>query len=494
MTIKRLAIANRGEVALRIIRACQDMGIESILLHSEADVNSMAYRMADDRVCIGPSSVSESYLNIENMIHGALSAEADGIHPGFGFLSENADFAKSCKDRQLIFVGPRPESIRLFGDKISAKKLVASVGVPTLPGYLEEDQSLEKLMEEAEKIGYPVMVKAAGGGGGRGLKIIGSASEAKEAIESAQREGLNAFGSTRVFLEKYLTQAKHIEFQIFGEIDGNVYHLFDRECSIQRRHQKLIEEALSPSLSFELREQMARSAINIAKEAKYLGAGTIEFLLEGNQFYFLEMNTRLQVEHPVTELVLGVDLVQAQILSAQGQSLMWSQSEFNSRGHAIECRIYTENPYENGRPSTGVLGGCYWPQGPGRRFDIGFEAGDEITTHYDSMIAKVIVWAETRTRAIRKMSQTLRDTVIFGLQTNIPQLQQILSHPEFVSGEMNTQFMETHFPQGLNSLGLSPTKREIAQLVTQHLSFLEGHPTSQSPKQDSPWMIRGEGS
>ena len=239
---------------------------------------------------------------------------------------------------------------------------------------------------------------------------------------------------------------------------------------------------------------MAMAAINIAREAKYLGAGTIEFLLDDNQFYFLEMNTRLQVEHPVTELVLGVDLVQAQILSAQGQSLMWSQSEFNSRGHAIECRIYTENPYENGRPRTGVLGGCHWPYGPGRRFDIGFEAGDEITTHYDSMIAKVIVWAETRTRAIRKMSQTLRDTVIFGLQTNIPQLQQILSHPEFVSGEMNTQFMETHFPQGLNSLGLSPTKREIAQLVTQHLSFLEGRPTLQSPKQDSPWVIRGEGS
>ena len=483
--IEKLAIANRGEIAVRIIRACQDMGIESILLHSEADINSIAYRIADHRVCIGPPPISKSYLNIENTIHGALSAEADAIHPGFGFLSENANFAKTCLENQLIFVGPRPETLNLFGDKVSAKQLVKTVGAPTIPGYSEEDQSIEKLILEAEKIGYPVIVKVAGGGGGRGLKIIKSENEAKEAIESARREGLSGFGSDKIFLEKYLNRAKHIEFQIFGEADGRIYHLLDRECSVQRRHQKLIEEAVSPSLSFDLRQQMAQTAVRIAQEAKYLGAGTVEFLLQDDQFYFLEMNTRLQVEHPVTELVLGVDLVQAQILAAQGNSLMWSQEELYSRGHSIECRIYTEDPYNNGVPSTGVLGGCHWPQGPGRRFEVGFESGDEVTAHYDSMIAKIVVWGETRTRALRQMCRTLEDTVIFGLKTNIPHLQQILSHPEFVSGEMTTEFIEKNFPHGLEGGELSESEKEIAQLATKQL--MTNH-FDNSENSQSPWM------
>ena len=571
--IQRLAIANRGEIALRIIRACQEMGIESILLHSEADIHSIAYRIADHRLCIGPSPIEDSYLNIENTIEGALSAQADAIHPGFGFLSENADFAQACADRQLIFVGPSPRSIRLFGDKISAKQLVTEVGVPCLPGYSGEDQSLETLAKEAEKLGYPLMVKAAGGGGGRGLKIIHKASQAEEAIESAQREGLSAFGSRQVFLEKYLDQAKHIEFQIFGEDSGQIYNLLDRECSVQRRHQKLIEEALSPSLDFQLRQQMGEAAVRIAQAAEYKGAGTIEFLLQEGHFYFLEMNTRLQVEHPVTELVLGVDLVQAQILTAQGKSLMWRPEELHPwshslsgsnnskepipkslsskslspkslsskslsskkipspqeilkghtlkgqalkdqalkgqalkgqalKGHAIECRIYTEDPYREGRPSTGILGSCHWPQGPGRRFELGFESGDEITTFYDCMIAKVVVWAETRVRAIRRMRRTLADTVIFGLQTNIPQLQEILSHPEFVSGTMTTRFIEEHFPNGLQGGELSETEKEVAQLAASHLSSpfsargsldpsLSTNPNEMSP---SPWMISSESS
>ena len=487
-SIEKLAIANRGEVAVRIIRACQDMGIESVLLHSEADVNSRAYRMADERVCIGPPPVSESYLNIENNINGALSAEADAIHPGFGFLSENADFSKACVENQLLFVGPSAESIGLFGDKISAKRLVEKVGVPTIPGYLGEDQSLGRLIQEAEKIGYPVMVKAAGGGGGRGLRVIESSCEVKEAIESARREGKNAFGSDKVFLEKHLDHAKHIEFQIFGEAGGRIYHLLDRECSVQRRYQKLIEEAVSPSLNFELRQKMSEMAVEIARKAKYLGAGTVEFLLQEDQFYFLEMNTRLQVEHPVTELVLGVDLVQAQVLVAQGQSTMWNQSDLYSRGHAIECRIYTEDPYKNGIPSTGILGGCHWPQGPGRRFEVGFDSGDEMTSYYDSMMAKVIVWDETRSRALRKMRRTLKDTIIFGLQTNIPQLQQILSHPDFVSGEMTTGFMAKHFPNGLEGGELSESEKEIARLAAQKI-------TEVSPidsLEPNPWLHSGE--
>lgn len=485
-SIERLAIANRGEVAVRIIRACQDMGIESILLHSEADTNSIAYRMADHRICIGPPSISESYLNIENTVYGALSTEADAIHPGFGFLSENADFSRACVKNQLIFIGPSSESLCLFGDKISAKQLVEKAGALVVPGYSGEDQSLEKLKIEAEIIGYPVIVKTAGGGGGRGLKVIENANEAQEAIESARREGLSAFGSDRVFLEKYLGHAKHIEVQIFGEVDGRIYHLLDRECSVQRRHQKLIEEAVSPSLDFDLRQKISETAVNIAKEAKYLGAGTVEFLLQDGQFYFLEMNTRLQVEHPVTELVLGVDLVQAQILAAQCKSLMWNQDELYARGHAIECRIYTEDPYRDGMPSTGVLGGCHWPQGPGRRFDVGFEPGDEVTAYYDSMIAKIIVWDETRSRALRKMRRTLEDTVIFGLKTNIPHLQQILSHPEFVSGEMTTRFIAQNFPNGLEGGELSESEKEIAQLVAQKMANTS--PTNPFDNSPNPWM------
>ncbi len=485
--IQKLAIANRGEIALRIIRACQDMGIQSVLLHSEVDVNTMAYRVADHRVCIGPPFVLESYLNIENVIHGALSAEADAIHPGFGFLSENADFAKACVENNLIFVGPSAESIKLFGDKISAKKLVQEVGAPTISGDFGASQSLESLCLAAQKIGYPVMVKAAGGGGGRGLKVIHKSDEIGEAIESARRECLNAFGSEQVFLEKYLTHAKHVEFQIFGEPGGRIYNLWDRECSIQRRHQKIIEEATSCLVGFELKEKMVQTAVNIAKKAQYVGAGTVEFLVEDGKFYFLEMNTRLQVEHPVTEFILGVDLVKAQILVAQGQSPMWHQEELLPRGHAIECRIYAEDPYKNGLPSTGVLGGCHWPHGPGRRFEVGFEAKDEITAYYDSMIAKVVVWGETRVRAIRQMMRTLEDTVIFGLKTNIPYLQRILSHPDFVSGEMTTGFIQENFPQGLEGEEISSSDKEVAEILNQKMGESSGEESSGEESSKEPW-------
>jgi 3-methylcrotonyl-CoA carboxylase alpha subunit len=299
-----------------------------------------------------------------------------------------------------------------------------------------------------EKIEFPVIVKVAGGGGGRGLKVVRHLREAKDAIASSQREGLSSFGSDRIFLEKYLDKAKHIEVQIFGDCSGKVYHLFDRECSVQRRHQKIIEEAMSPSLSEELREKLARTSIQIAKEAKYVGAGTIEFLLQDGEIYFMEMNTRLQVEHPVTELVMGVDLVKAQIFTAMGQSLVWPKLPI-PHGHAIECRIYAEDPYQAGIPSTGRLGSYYFPFGPGRRLEIGFDSGDDITSFYDPMIAKVIVWDETRGRAIQKMIRTLKDTIIFGVKTNIPYLIQILSHPQFIDGTMKTDFIDCYFPHGI---------------------------------------------
>lgn len=465
MKITKLAIANRGEVAVRIIRACQELGIKTVLLHSEPDTETRAYRLADETICIGPAPTSESYLNIEANVRGAVSAGAQAVHPGFGFLSENADFAKAVGDAGLIFVGPKPETIRSLGDKISAKQLIQAANVPTVPGYMGDDQSLKTLISEAEKIGFPVIVKAAAGGGGRGMKVIRNRAEAEELISSAQREAKSAFGSSTVFLEKYLDRAKHIEFQIFGDATGKCVHLFDRECSVQRRHQKIIEEAISPSLSDDLRAEMAKAAVNLAQKAGYRGAGTVEFLVQDGNFYFLEMNTRLQVEHPVTELVLGVDLVKAQILTAAGEFMIWKQADLIPRGHAIECRVYAEDPYRGGMPSTGKLGAMHFPEGPGRRFEVGFEEGDEITSFYDPMVAKIIVWDESRPRAIRKMLRTLDETFVFGVRLNIPYLKAILSHPDFVDGTMTTQFIAKYLNDGLQPQKLSEEQEQFAKLA-----------------------------
>jgi 3-methylcrotonyl-CoA carboxylase alpha subunit len=478
MKIKKVAIANRGEVAVRIIRACHELGLKTVLLHSEADTETRAFRLSDEKVCIGPAPTNESYLNIQNNIAGALGAGAQAVHPGFGFLSENADFAQACADSGLIFIGPKPETIRQLGDKISAKRLIEEAKVPTVPGYMGDDQRTETLIKEAERIGFPVIVKAAAGGGGRGMKVISSRAEAAELIASAQREAQSAFGSSIVFLEKYLNRAKHIEFQVFGDSMGRCVHLFDRECTVQRRHQKIIEEAISPSLTDELRAQMAQAAVNLASRAGYVGAGTVEFLVQDGSFYFLEMNTRLQVEHPVTELVLGVDLVKAQILTAAQEFSIWKQADLIPRGHSIECRVYAEDPYRGGMPSTGVLGALLWPEGPGRRFEVGFEEGDEITPYYDPMVAKVIVWDESRPRAIRKMLRTLDEIVVFGVQLNIPYLKEILSHPQFVDSSMTTQFISQNFAEGLTPKKLSPLQIKFAELAYSQSSSLKSKGSS----------------
>lgn len=461
--IKRIAIANRGEVAVRIIRACEELGLESVLLHSEVDSGTRAYRLADKTICVGPAPTTESYLNIKANVQAAVAMGADAVHPGFGFLSENADFAQSCIDAGLTFIGPSPQATRILGDKVSCKELAKKLGLPLVPGYQGENQEVQFLVSEAEKIGFPVIVKAAAGGGGRGMKVLRNSAEAKELIESAQREAESAFGSRKVFLEKYLDRAKHIEFQIFGDATGRVISLMDRECSVQRRHQKIIEEALSPSLTPDLRRKMGEAAVLIATEAKYQGAGTVEFMLQDGNFYLLEVNTRLQVEHPVTEMVMGVDLVKAQILTAMGESVFPESQIIAPRGHSIECRIYAENPFLGGVPSTGVLGKVLWPEGPGRRFEYGFEEGDEVTAYYDSMIAKVIVWDETRPRAIQKAIRVLKDSVVFGLHTNIPYLIEILSHPEFVSGSMTTRFIETHFSEPLKAIELTDEMKKFAE-------------------------------
>ena len=483
--IKKLAVANRGEVAVRIIQACHELNIKTVLLHSEVDVGTVAYRLSDETFCIGRAPTAESYLNIAANVQGAKSAGVDAVHPGFGFLSENADFADACVKAGLIFVGPSAESIRLLGDKISAKKIISEAGVPFVPGYMGENQEVEHLIAEAKKIGFPVIVKAAAGGGGRGMKVLKNEADAAELIPSAKREALSAFGSEIVFLEKYLDHAKHIEFQIFGDYKGKCVHLFERECTVQRRHQKIIEEAQSVLLSESLRSQMSKAAVALAEKAKYQGAGTVEFLVQDEKFYFLEMNTRLQVEHPVTELLLGIDLVKAQILNAAEDFVLWKQSDLVPRGHAIEARIYAENPFENGIPSTGKLGQQYFAAAPGRRFEIGFEAGDTITPFYDSMIAKVIVWDESRPRAIQKLLRTLEESFVFGVHVNFEYLKAILTHPEFLSGQMTTQFISKYFPDGLAPRELSPDERAFADLSLKALGSQHRGPQNTT----NPWNI-----
>lgn len=485
--IKRLAIANRGEVAVRIMKACEELGIETVLLHSEPDKQSRAFRMATKTVCIGPAPTAESYLNIKSVIQGALAAQADAVHPGFGFLSENADFAEAVEKAGLIFVGPSAHSIRTLGDKVQFKQLAKSAQLPLIPGYEGEDQSISRLIDECERIGYPVIVKAAAGGGGRGMKVIQGALEAAQLIESAQREAQAAFGSSIVFLEKYLDQAKHIEFQIFGDSLGTVEHFFERECSVQRRHQKIIEEATSPSLTEALRGKMGEAAKTIAELGKYKSAGTVEFLVQNGEFYLLELNTRLQVEHPVTEEVMGIDLVKAQILTAQNEYIFDSRSIKVPHGHSIECRVYAEDAYKGGIPSTGKLGLVSWPEGPRRRFEYGFEEGDEITSYYDPMIAKVIVWDETRGRAIQKMREVLKQSIVFGVHTNIPYLLGILSHKEFVQGTMTTQFIQKNFPSGISPQQLSEQDEQIFNEARSLLQSNTGPHAQGDIFIDSPW-------
>jgi 3-methylcrotonyl-CoA carboxylase alpha subunit len=486
--IKSVAIANRGEVAVRIIRACEELGLETVLLHSDVDINTRAYRLAKKKICIGPAPTAQSYLNIQANIDAALAAGADSIHPGFGFLSENADFAEQCEKNGLTFIGPSAQAIRTLGDKVSFKTMAKKAGLPLIPGYEGADQKVETLLAEAEKIGFPVIVKAAAGGGGRGMKLINDKSQAKDLIESAQREALSAFGSATVFLEKYLGRAKHIEFQIFGDCTGKVMHLFDRECSVQRRHQKIIEEATSPSLTEDLRRKMGEVACTIATLGKYKNAGTVEFLLQDGEFYLLEVNTRLQVEHPVTEEVMGVDLVKMQILTAQGNFVFHPQDIRVPRGHSIECRVYAEDPYQGGIPSTGKIGYLAWPEGPRRRYEYGFESEDTITSYYDPMIAKVIVWDETRPRAIEKMIRTLKDSTVFGVRTNIPYLIEILDHEEFRSGKMTTRFIETYFAEGIKQKTSDDQIKKWAGVISKHVTE-----TRQAPEMGhrsgplSPW-------
>jgi acetyl-CoA carboxylase biotin carboxylase subunit len=452
MHFSKILIANRGEIALRILRTCEEMGISTVAVHSTIDRHALHVQLADEAVCIGESPSSKSYLNIPNIIAAALTRNATAIHPGYGFLAENARFAEICADHQISFIGPTPEAIRAMGDKSTAKETMQRAGVQTVPGsegLLMSDREAEAI---AQKIGYPVMIKATAGGGGRGMRLVHDESELTKLFLAAQGEAEAAFGNPGVYMEKFVVRPRHIEFQILADSYGNVIHLGERDCSIQRRHQKLLEEAPSPVLSPELREKMGTAAVMAAKSINYVGAGTIEFLLDqSGTFYFMEMNTRIQVEHPVTEMITGLDLIAEQIRIAQGEKLQLTQDQVVLKGHAIECRINAEDPDHSFRPQPGRISGYLPPGGPGVRMDSHVYTDYEIPPYYDSLIGKLIVWGPNRDAAIKRMKRALRECAITGVPTTIGFHQRILETPAFLEGEVYTNFVEQmmHSTKGL---------------------------------------------
>lgn len=444
--IKSLLIANRGEISLRIIRTAREMGIRTITVHSEADKNAPHVYRADESYLIGEAPSSSSYLDIEKIIQVAKKSKAEAIHPGYGFLSENAEFAKRVIKEGLIFVGPDSNSISVMGDKLSAKKAVLDFNVPLIPGTNFSIKNIDSAILEAKKIGFPIMIKASAGGGGKGMRIANSVKELKEMFPLAKNEALKSFGNDEVFIEKYISSPRHIEIQVLGDSFGNFVHLLERDCSIQRRHQKVVEEAPSSLISPKLRQEMGLAAINAAKSCGYVNAGTVEFICDTNgSFYFLEMNTRLQVEHPVTELITGVDIVKEQLRISMGEQLSFNQMDVISRGHAMELRIYAEDCRNNFSPDTGFLEVYRRPQGPGVRVDDGIEEGMEISIHYDPMIAKLIVHAQDRESCIDRMKRAIDDYVIIGVETTLPFGKFVMNHPDFLSGEFNTHFVERNY-------------------------------------------------
>ncbi|WP_395329159.1 acetyl-CoA carboxylase biotin carboxylase subunit [Novosphingobium sp. BL-8H] len=441
MAIKRLLIANRGEIALRIHRAAREMGIETVAVHSTADADAMHVRLADHAVCIGPPAAKDSYLNVAAIIAAAEITHADAIHPGYGFLSENAQFAEIVEAHGLIWVGPKPEHIRTMGDKVEAKRTAGALGLPLVPGSDGAIEDFAVARDLAETIGYPVIIKAASGGGGRGMKVVNSAEELESQMGQARSEAKAAFGDATVYMEKYLGNPRHIEFQIFGDGKGEAVHLGERDCSLQRRHQKVLEEAPSPVITPEERDRMGGIVAKAMADMAYRGAGTIEFLWENGEFYFIEMNTRLQVEHPVTEAITGVDLVREQIRVAEGNPLSFRQEEIEFKGHAIECRINAEDPW-NFTPSPGQVTAYHAAGGMNVRVDSGLYAGYRIPPYYDSMIGKLIVSGRTRKGAIMRLKRALDEMVIDGVKTSIPLHQALLDDPEFQSGEYTIKWLE----------------------------------------------------
>ena len=467
--MNRVLVANRGEIAVRIVRACREAGLESVAVYSDADTRAVHVRLADRAVHIGPASPAKSYLNIEALIHAARQSGADAVHPGYGFLSERAAFARACTDAGLVFIGPPADVIDRMGSKIAARQLMQAAGVPVVPGSTPADQTDAGIAESARQIGYPVLIKASAGGGGKGMRTVRSDADAIESTASARREALAAFGDGTLYIERLIERARHVEVQVFGDTHGNVVHLFERECSLQRRHQKIIEESPSPALTATLRSRMTDAAIAAARAAGYCNAGTIEFLLEGEgddaRFYFLEMNTRLQVEHPVTEAVPGCDLVRGQLAVAAGERLPWTQEAIAQRGHAIECRVYAEAPETDFLPQAGPLALYREPAGPGIRVDSGVVEGDEIGVNYDPLIAKVIAHAETRDAALTRARTALECFPILGIRTNVPFLSRLLRDSRVQSGRIDTSFVDRHHQELVVESPATPEAVAAAALV-----------------------------
>jgi acetyl-CoA carboxylase biotin carboxylase subunit len=442
----KILIANRGEIVVRIIATCREMGIKTVAVYSDADRSALHVLEADQAVCLGTSAPAESYLNMDKIIAAAKQTGAQAIHPGYGFLAENPLFVQRCREEGIVFIGPPAQAVRDLGDKTVARRTMIKSGVPVIPGMMQAEADPDVLMKEAELIGYPVLIKAAAGGGGKGMRIVHSAGDLREATESASREAKSAFGNGAIYLEKYLHQPRHVEFQILADSHGNIIHLLERECSIQRRHQKIIEETPSTALTPKLREAMGKAAVAAARASGYVNAGTVEFLVDhDNKFYFLEVNTRLQVEHPITEMITGIDLVRQQIEIAAGNSLKFSQADIVGRGHAIECRIYAEDPLSAFLPSSGKIAFVREPRGPGIRNDSGVYSGYTVPMEYDPILSKLITHAESRQECIDRMSRALKDYIVLGVLTPIPFLMDILSSEAFIKGETYTDFIDTHF-------------------------------------------------
>jgi acetyl-CoA carboxylase biotin carboxylase subunit len=491
---KKILIANRGEIACRVIRACREMRIGTVAIYSDADADALHVRMADEAYRVGPAPSNESYLKSDKIIAIAEMAGAEAIHPGYGFLSENADFVRQVMNAGITFIGPPPEAMEAMGGKMSARKIAIGAGVPVVPGTTEALRSYDEAAETAASFGYPVMLKASAGGGGKGMRLVENEGELKSALQTAQSEALASFGDDAVYVEKAVVRPRHIEIQVFSDTHGNHVHLGERECSIQRRHQKVIEEAPSPINSYELREQMGACAVMVAKAVNYLGAGTVEFLVSDvdRSFYFLEMNTRLQVEHPVTEMVTGIDLVREQIRVASGEPLSFSQSEVTLNGHAIECRIYAEDPGQNFMPSPGRITRLRVPQGPGVRDDGGVYEGAEVSIFYDPMISKFAVHGRDRNEAIERMRRALSEYEIGGIKTTLQFFREVMNDDEFIAGDLDTAFI-SRFNERRASADPTETENDVA-IVAAALSYSKSAETttaSATQAKPSRWTLGG---
>ena len=465
--LKKILIANRGEIAIRIMRACREMGIATVAVYSEVDRTAQHVRYADEAFLLGPAPATESYLVMEKIIEAAKKSDVQAIHPGYGFLAENPEFAQLVKDNGLIFIGPEPDTIQLLGDKMAARETMIKAGVPIVPGVKQAISSAAEAQKIADEIGYPILLKAAAGGGGKGMRIVRTADDMSQLFKMARSEAKSAFGDDRIYIEKYLERPRHIEFQIMADQHGNVVHLSERECSIQRRHQKVIEESPSPIVDPDLRQRMGDTAVKAARAANYVNAGTVEFLIDQDKnFYFLEVNTRLQVEHPVTEMVTGIDLAKEQIRIAAGERLSFSQDAIQWRGSAIECRIYAEDPENNFLPSIGKIHSYREPNGIGIRVDSGLAKGDTVSMYYDPLISKLIAWGRNRREAIQRMKRALDEYAISGVQTVIPFHQQVMNHPDFMAGNISTHFIDEQKEQLFKSNTIPEDELETMAILS----------------------------